>query len=141
MSTEKKTIMVTGTNQHGDAVSETIAAPRRSMTFADLMAASQISHRFDFSRPLTYQVVQRLLEEIYLCSRANPQYIFVAEQDHLLLKQHIIECTNIRCPPEMIQDALGRIGYHCLNETTGKLMYLVPLPGLEQGSVIVGFFR
>lgn len=107
---------------------------------ADADYESHVSLRIDFGGPICRHRLDVCLEELYLQRRLDPEYLFMSANDYKAIAQSVIEGTNVRWSGvgSMISD-IGLVRY--VNQTTGRLMYFVVLPGLKVGTVILGFFR
>ena len=73
----------------------------------------------------TMDSIQDALRQAYTAWRANPQYLFVSEQDkgHELL-------MHVDKPLVMLT-----------NQVTGQYMRIITLPDLEPGKIVFGFFN
>lgn len=81
------------------------------------------------------------LEAMYLNSRANPECLLVSVKDHKALSNIITTSTNYRVnvqPTGPSQSDLvgGGRATKWINQTTGRLMDIVMVPYLMQGSII-----
>jgi hypothetical protein len=108
----------------------------------------QILHTMNYT-----EAVDALRISLRLCLRFNPDYLFVAEYDHSTLTAEITLNNAYSSYPWRI--TASEFGYdenvgwpasrgpiRCLrSHASGSSVRVVALPGLEQGSVIVGFFR
>jgi len=76
-----------------------------------------------FMSKVTMAAVQQLLRSLSHRHGANPDYLFIAEQDY-----------------PGFNDSAGGLVTCFTNEKTGKTVYVVPLPEMRAGSVMCGFF-
>jgi len=128
--------------------------PRRfNFTGPDGDHETKMGFQVNLGETPTMSCLDQLFEDLFLQWRVNPSYLFVSKKDIEPLTQKILEGTNF-CGPVMagseIYDndpanhgplsAQYRLTKY-INATTGKLIDLVPLPGLEPNHVIIGFFR
>jgi hypothetical protein len=122
------------------------------MNYLDPLSASQICYRFNLGEPVTFEQLQRLLHDLYVSAQLNPGYLFVAEYDHGTLTAEIKLNNGYSIShPQFVarefgfDEIAGLSAYRgirrLLSHTTGSSIRVVPLPDLERGSVIVGFFR
>lgn len=98
-----------------------------------------LCRQYELCTPLEYQCIQSFLEALYLHTRLNPEHLLLAPKDHAALVDHVIEGTNVRTSTAMLWTSVPSVT-RIANETTGKLISIASLPGLKEGSVIVGFF-
>ncbi len=108
------------------------------MAFPGLAATSQISLRLNLGAPPTYQRIQCLFEELFLTARLNPDYLFMAERDYDTFNDTVRRESRSRPFGGVLIDY--RVALLC-NPVTDHYVRVVPLPGLEYGGVLVGFFR
>lgn len=80
---------------------------------------------------VTFDAIQRVLEEAYMTRRVDPQYLFCSEDDRKLF----VMKADPRDPEEPAKEIAQLV-----NQTTGKLMHIVTLPELENGTLLFGFF-
>lgn len=80
---------------------------------------------------VTFDTIQQALEKAYLTMRANPQYLFCSEDDRKLF----VMKADPRDPKEPAKEIAQLV-----NQCTGKLMHIVTLPELENGTLLFGFF-
>lgn len=80
---------------------------------------------------ITFDAIQQALEKAYLTMRANPAYLFCSEDDRKLF----VMKADPRDPEEPAKEIAQLV-----NQTTGKLMHIVTLPKLEDGTLLFGFF-
>ena len=80
---------------------------------------------------VTFDAIQQALEQAYLTMRVNPLYLFCSENDRKLFVMR----TGLRNPKESAKEIA-----QLLNQTTGKLMHIITLPELEDGTLLFGFF-
>jgi hypothetical protein len=81
------------------------------------------------------------LEAMYLNSRANPECLLVSVKDHKALSNIITQSTNYRVnvqPTGPAQSDLvgGGRATKWINQTTGRLMDIIMVPYLMQGTII-----
>jgi hypothetical protein len=81
------------------------------------------------------------LEAMYLNSRANPECLLVSVKDHKALTNIIMNNTNFRVNVNPTQTALsdmvgGGRATKWLNQTTGRLMDIIMVPYLMQGTIV-----
>jgi len=83
------------------------------------------------------------LESMYLNAKADPEVMYVSVKDHKRLTQIIANGTNFRVTvPNADSNALsnlivGQRATKYVNQTTGRLIDIVMLPYLMQGSIIL----
>lgn len=107
------------------------------------------SCRFDLGEMPTIERLRKLFYDLYGRYLYEPDYLFLAEQDHATLTRAINDDLSImrRMPLPPMTEALPRdyflstaIARLCLADM-GSSIHVVSLPGLEPGSVILGFFK
>lgn len=81
------------------------------------------------------------LEAMYLNSRANPECLLVSVKDHKAITNIIMNNTNFRVNVQPTSSALndmvgGGRATKWLNQTTGRLMDIIMVPYLMQGTII-----
>jgi hypothetical protein len=85
--------------------------------------------------------VDSLLESMYLNAHADPECLFVSVKDHKKLSYLVAQGTNFRINTDNSQVGMSNIigGQRVtkyINQTTGRLMDVVMLPYLTQGTII-----
>lgn len=85
--------------------------------------------------------IDTLLENMYLNAHADPEYLFVSVKDHKKLSKLVAAGTNFRVNapnsgPGMSDLVAGQRVTKYINQTTGRLMDVVMLPYLTQGTII-----
>lgn len=74
--------------------------------------------------------VQDMLATLYSVHGADPKYLFISEHDVAYFSESILHAlVKMRCQATQI-----------VNQTTQRLVHVVPLPDLPQGTVMCGFF-
>lgn len=94
----------------------------------------------------TIAVLQGLFGDLYLQWRGNPEYLFVSKEDVEALTEECAKGPSVPCSPASedspaIHSVYARKIVGLCNQVTGRMVHIVSLPGLEQGSVIVGFLK
>jgi hypothetical protein len=89
--------------------------------------------------------VDTLLESMFLSAHADPEYLFVGVKDHKTLSQLVAQGTNFRInaannPGDMSSLVAGQRVTKYINQTTGKLIDVVMLPYLVQGTIIAASY-
>lgn len=82
-----------------------------------------------------------MLEKMFLNAHADPEYLFVSVKDHRKLSNLVAQGTNFRVTIPNQDNGLGMLvgGQRVtkyINQTTGRLMDVVMLPYLMQGTII-----
>jgi hypothetical protein len=84
--------------------------------------------------------IDTLLENMYLSAHADPEVLFVSVKDHKKLSNLVALGTNFRVTAEnatgMTNVIAGQRVTKYINQTTGRLMDVVMLPYLTQGTII-----
>jgi hypothetical protein len=85
--------------------------------------------------------IDNWLEAMYLNSRANPECLLVSVKDHKAITNIIMNNTNFRVNVQPQVSALndmvgGGRATKWLNQTTGRLMDIIMVPYLMQGTII-----
>jgi hypothetical protein len=81
------------------------------------------------------------MPELYLQRYLDPEYLFLSEENHKEISKYILDNSNIcRCTPDEATKMRSKLQPFFVNQTTGALMYMMTLPELESGTIIVGFF-
>lgn len=85
--------------------------------------------------------IDNWLEAMYLNSRANPECLLVSVKDHKAITNIIMNNTNFRVNVQPQASALndmvgGGRATKWLNQTTGRLMDIIMVPYLMQGTII-----
>lgn len=86
--------------------------------------------------------IQNLFLNMFLNARANPEYLFVSPQDSITISNLVASNSNTRIVVNADNGAVQNnlvAGYRVgkiLNETTQRLVEIVPLPYLAQGTII-----
>lgn len=113
----------------------------------DLSSQSQISYHIDLDATPDFERLQQLFYDLYIQRRTDPQYLFVAPRDQIALTRSLCfdcfdESMRRRLFREYGLDSFGggMVSSVC-SSVTGSLVNIVPLPSLESGNVIVGFFH
>jgi hypothetical protein len=93
------------------------------------------------SGSLALSDIDSLLESMYLNAHADPEVLFVGVKDHKKLSYLVSQGTNFRVTQPMEAQGLSNlIGSQrvtkYINQTTGRLMDVVMLPYLTQGTII-----
>lgn len=87
--------------------------------------------------------IDSLLENMALSARADPEYMFVGIKDHKKLSYLVAQGTNFRVNQNNANmDNLvgGQRVTKYINQTTGRLMDVIMLPYLGQGTIMIGSF-
>lgn len=109
--------------------------------------ADHMSFRVDLAETPNYRLLQCLLYDLYAQRRLVPQYLFVSEHDIFALTHEIRNDKELTLykPMSLVAEQFGMESFGIVKRltsyATGNAVCIVPLPGLENGSVIVGFFR
>lgn len=88
--------------------------------------------------------IQLLFLNMFTASRADPEYLFVAPQDSITITNLVTSAGNTRVvvsadnPQEQNKLTAGYRVTKILNEVTGRLVSVVSLPFLPQGTIIAG---
>jgi hypothetical protein len=113
---------------------------------SDADYVDQTGFGMDLGETPSLSVLSQLLEDLYLQRRLNPGYLFVSKDDSDALTDEVTRNTCF-CGPfgGKTDEESPRVSDRCViskicNQTTGRLIDLVPLPGMAHGKVIVGFF-
>jgi hypothetical protein len=105
--------------------------------------SKQLSYRIDLGdTPPTFTLLQRIFQELYTQRQLTPQYLFASEKDYNALRREIIDNMDSKYFIGLLTG--DKLQFHFTevpNQVIGGMVDLVPLPCLEQGSVIVGFFK
>jgi hypothetical protein len=88
---------------------------------------------------ITLTAINDMLEKMYLHLRVDPGYLFCSKQDYEKIDAEVDRCTNYRIPSSMAADWVREPATVWCNQTTGKLMHIVILPKLEDGTLMFGF--
>lgn len=85
--------------------------------------------------------IDNWLEAMYLNARANPEAMLVSVKDHKAITNIVMQNTNFRVNVQPTQSALsdmvgGGRATKWLNQTTGRLMDIIMVPYLMQGTII-----
>ena len=123
------------------------------MNYQEIIAASRTVLHFDLGEPPTLARIRRLFDELYYCSALDPGYLFMTEDDRCALTADIMRNSAYTVYPwravahefgydentewQMDHSPIRRMR----NLVTGSSVRVVSLPGLEAGSVLLGFFR
>jgi hypothetical protein len=85
-----------------------------------------------------------LLENMALSAHADPEYMFVSIKDHKKLSNLVAQGTNFRTTQTNDQGMATLVGGQrvtkYINQTTGRLMDVIMLPYLGQGTIMIGSF-
>ena len=88
--------------------------------------------------------IQNVFLQMFNYSRANPEAIFVAPQDSISITNLVAQNGNTRIvvsADAAAQQGMLTAGYRVmkiLNEVTGRLVDIIPLPYLPQGTLMFG---
>jgi hypothetical protein len=77
-------------------------------------------------KSIAFDIIQKILEQAFIMLTANPQYLFVSEQDRELFV----------APHKGVE---GQKIVQLTNTVTGRMMHIVTLPELEPGKLLFGF--
>ena len=85
--------------------------------------------------------IDTMLESMYLNAHADPEVLFVGVKDHKKLSYLVANGTNFRVnvtntAPELSNLVASQRVTKYINQTTGRLMDVVMLPYLTQGTII-----
>lgn len=85
--------------------------------------------------------IDTLLENMYLNAHADPEYLLVSVKDHKKVSTLVAQGTNFRVTAPnagtgMTDLVAGQRATKYINQTTGRLMDIVMLPYLTQGTII-----
>ncbi len=88
--------------------------------------------------------IDTVLENMYLSAHADPEYMFVSIKDHKKLSNLVAAGTNFRVTQQigdgMSQLTAGQRVTKYINQTTGKVIDVIMLPYLMQGTIMIGSF-
>lgn len=88
--------------------------------------------------------IDTTLESMYLSAHADPDYIFTGVKDHKKLSNLVAAGTNFRVTQQigagMGDLTAGQRVTKYINQTTGKLMDVIMLPYLGQGTIMIGSY-
>lgn len=88
--------------------------------------------------------IDTILESMYLSAHADPEYIFTGVKDHKKLSNLVAAGTNFRVTQQigggMADLTAGQRVTKYINQTTGRLMDVIMLPYLGQGTIMIGSF-
>jgi hypothetical protein len=88
--------------------------------------------------------IDTVLENMYISAHADPDYMFVGIKDHKKLSNLVAAGTNFRVTQQigdgMAQLVGGQRVTKYINQTTGKVIDVVMLPYLGQGTIMIGSF-
>lgn len=81
------------------------------------------------------------LEAMYLNAHANPECLLVGVKDHKAVSQIVMNATNFRVNTQPTQAGLdtlvgGGRATGWINQTTGRLMDIIMVPYLQQGTIL-----
>jgi hypothetical protein len=119
------------------------AHPSKSFKFSGLDhdQTNLISFCVDLCETPNHALLQQLFYDLYRESRYTPQYLFMAPKDVIDLEREAYE-TIRQAPFEYLYLDMGNIALRKItSHATGHTIHIVPLPDLEHGSVILGFFK
>jgi hypothetical protein len=93
------------------------------------------------SGSLALSDIDSLLEAMYLNAHADPEVLLVGVKDHKKLSYLVSQGTNFRVTQQMEPQGLSNLiasqrVTKYINQTTGKLMDVIMLPYLTQGTII-----
>lgn len=113
----------------------------RRFHFANGVESDQqylMSYRLDLGETPTIALLFQLFDDLYYQQRLSPHYLFVASQDLTEVSGELRRSCNTFMPAgtRSKNEACA-----ICNPATGNMVNLVALSDLEQGSVIVGFFK
>jgi hypothetical protein len=85
--------------------------------------------------------IDTLLENMYLNAHADPEYLLCSVKDHKKLSYLVAQGTNFRVTAPnagngMTDLVVGQRATKYINQTTGRLIDIVMLPYLTQGTII-----
>lgn len=86
---------------------------------------------------VTLRAIDEALEQAYLRYRANPHYLFCSKQNGEQIDGDVLHNTNV-CGPQHLNTKEMRVTRLC-NQTTGRLMWVIILPEIEDGTLVFGF--
>src|ERR1700733_13263724 len=69
--------------------------------------------------------VSIVLKDLYMQRDLDPQYLFLAEQDHKAISKEILSNTNIRCHPDDVARMLSELQTRFINYVTGTDIHMV----------------
>jgi hypothetical protein len=96
------------------------------------------------NRSLASSDVDGLLETMYLSAHADPDVIFVSVKDHRPFSAMIAQASsyhiNVDNGPRQGDLTVGGRATKFINQTTGKVLDIVMLPYLTQGTIVIGSF-
>lgn len=79
---------------------------------------------------VSFDAVQDMFATLYSVHGADPKYLFVSEADATYFSKSIMQAlVKMRCQATQI-----------VNQTTQRLVHVIALPDLPQGTVLCGFF-
>jgi hypothetical protein len=88
--------------------------------------------------------IDTVLENMYLSAHADPDYMFVGIKDHKKLSYLVANGTNFRVTQTndtgMGSLIAGQRVTKYINQTTGKVIDVIMLPYLGQGTIMIGSF-
>lgn len=100
----------------------------------ETQARTAFSVRFE---TLTISVINGALEQGYLRMLANPAYLFIASENMEPLLDAVVKRTH-----HSDLDAKEPVTVtKWVNQTTGRIMDIVSLPGLDQHTIVFGFLE
>jgi len=86
---------------------------------------------------LSMSVINGALEQGYMKLLADPAYLFISRENMPALLE-IVKASTSRCELDITRPvAITR----WVNQTTGKLIDIVPLTGLDSHTIIFGFLE
>lgn len=89
---------------------------------------------------LTLADIDTMLENMYLNAHADPECLFVSVKDHKKLSNLVAQGTNFRVTQTndsgMMDLVAGQRVTKYINQTTGRLIDVVMMPYLTQGTII-----
>jgi len=96
------------------------------------------------SGALALSDIDTTLENMSLNAHADPEYLFVGIKDHKRLSNLVAAGTNFRVTQQIGEGMATLTGGQrvtkYINQTTGRVMDVVMLPYLMQGTIMIGSF-
>jgi hypothetical protein len=88
--------------------------------------------------------IDTVLENMYISAHADPDYMFVGIKDHKKISYLVAQGTNFRVTQTndtgMGSLVAGQRVTKYINQTTGKVLDVIMLPYLGQGTIMIGSF-
>lgn len=82
----------------------------------------------------TFEAIRAILDQAYRELLADPAYLFLAKEDFDALREAFLAATGGK------KKDIEGLPCQMINQTTGRMMHLVPLPDAEPGTLLFGFF-